>query len=119
MYSAVSLIDNKKDYKNLRYDSRKKQNNFKIIDEINVDNKLCIEIEFVKKNSLFIKKILINRNNIDKITKKLINNGFVCTSKVKNIDIDIVSHSCKTKCNTYVGDFIRDGYNNSFKQKYT
>ena len=100
MYSPISLIDNKTDYKSLRYDSRKKPNNFKILDEINVNNKLCIEIEFTKNNALFIKKIFIHRNNIDKITKKLVNNGFVCASKVR--DIDFVSNTCKTRCNTRV-----------------
>tara|TARA_E500000178_G_C16983279_1_gene736920 strand:+ start:1187 stop:1540 length:354 start_codon:yes stop_codon:yes gene_type:complete len=117
MYSSVSCVDNRINYKNLTYDSRKKQNNYKILNENNIDNKIGIEIEFTKNNSLFIKKIFINKCNLDKIIKKLIKNGFICASQTN--DIDVTCHEHKTECNTGIHDFIRDGYNNSFQQKYT
>ena len=120
MYSPFSSVDNKVDYKNFRHDSRQKQNNFKILDEINIDNKVGIEIEFTKNNSLYIKKIFINQCNLNKIIEKLINNGFICSSQVNNdIDLDTSDSIFKTECNTRVHDFVRDGYNNSFQQKYT
>ena len=85
MYSPFSSVDNRVDYKNFRHNARLNQNNYRIINEVNVDNKIGIEIEFTKNNNEF----------------------------------DTLHTVSKTECNTGARDFIRDGYNNSFQQKYT
>ena len=81
MYSPFSSVDNRVDYKNFRHNARLNQNNYRIINELNVDNKIGIEIEFTKNNSLFIKKIFINKCNLNKIIKKLSDSGFICASE--------------------------------------
>ena len=48
MYSPFSSVDNRVDYKNFRHNARLNQNNYRIINENNVDNKIGIEIEFTK-----------------------------------------------------------------------
>lgn len=117
MYASISSVDNKVDYKNFKHDLRQRQNNYKILNESDVNNKIGLEIEFTKNNSLFIKKIFIKKCNLTKILKKLNNNGFICASKInKELPDNTVF---KTECNTRIHDFIRDGYNNSFQQKYT
>lgn len=119
MYSPFSSVDNRVDYKNFRHNARLNQNNYRIINEVNVDNKIGIEIEFTKNNSLFIKKIFINKCNLNKIIKKLSDSGFICASETNNNEFDTLHSVSKTECNTGARDFIRDGYNNSFQQKYT
>lgn len=119
MYSPFSSVDNRVDYKNFRHNSRLNQNNYKILNEISVDNKVGIEIEFTKHNSLFIKKIFINKCNLSRIIKKLSDRGFICASEKNNNEFDTLFNESKTECNTGASDFIRDGYNNSFQQKYT
>ena len=119
MYSPFSSVDNRVDYKNFRHNARLNQNNYRIINELNVDNKIGIEIEFTKNNSLFSKKIFINKCNLNKIIKKLSDSGFICASEKNNNEFDTLHSVSKTECNTGARDFIRDGYNNSFQQKYT
>ena len=120
MYLSPNKEEFQQNYRNYNNSNPKKfRNLIKIENDITSNNKIPIELTFVKNSGIFIRKLFIHKYKLDNTIKKLIKNGFYLYEPDKSVS---KLSNIKTNNNNHINldnvDFTRQGYNNSFQQKY-
>lgn len=87
-----------------------------------ISNCIELEINFIKNNSIFIRKISIYRKNLINILNKLKNNNFKIIMKNDNdnynkpLNYSLDNYSSNIN---FQDDLIRKSYNQSFNQNFS
>lgn len=123
MYSTISDTLSTTNYRDKIVSTVKNYvNKVKILDTNTVDNKIKIEISYVKDNGILIKQLFIHSKNVKNTLSKLDDKGFIIEdlSNVKYINVFNIDNNdnITNKCPASLNNLSRMGFNNSFYQKY-
>ena len=121
MYSALGQQTALADYR--KVDNAKNFKNFlKVYSETNVKGQIHLEANFVRNNGIQIRNFYISKNNLYNIISKFESKGFI----IKKNSNNNISYLESIRSNVFhpefnnkgLQDFKRQGFNNSFNQKF-
>ena len=121
MYSALGQQTGLTDYR--KVDNAKNFKNFlKVYSETNVKGQIHLEANFVRNNGIQIRNFYISKNNLDNVISKFESKGFI----IKKNSNNNISYLESIRSNVFhpefnnegLQDFKRQGFNNSFNQKF-
>ncbi len=101
------------------------KNKVKILSDTNIHNQIILEVSYIFKKGIYIKKLKIDQTNLVNVLKKFKNNNFIIEKSVNetsNIITEPSNNEFNWKHPEYVNknfnNFLRKGYQNSYIQKF-
>ena len=121
MYSSIGEQTGMKDFKK-KTNIQNYKNTVKILDDTNIKNQIHLEVSYIKNNGIQIRELYIERNNLSKIIDNFKNKGFQINKPCNNNVSELENINSKTFHPEYnninLQDFKKQGFNNSFKEKF-
>tara|TARA_B100001093_G_scaffold518202_1_gene602252 strand:- start:1956 stop:2279 length:324 start_codon:yes stop_codon:yes gene_type:complete len=104
---------------------KKFKNKVKILSDTNIHNQILLEVTYLFKNGIYIKKLKIDQMNLVNVLKKFKNNNFRIEKshyEKSNIIPEPKNDNFNWKHPEYVNNklnnFLRKGFQNSYIQKF-
>lgn len=123
MYTTPSMHSNRINYHDQIVTKAKNfKNTLKITNTTDINNRILLEISYIKNNGIRLKNIFVKESNLNDTVKKFKLNNFEIISDNKDDSISkfntIQTPHPEYTDNSHLNEFKRQGYNNSFIQKY-
>ena len=121
MYSSIGEQTGMKDFRK-KTSIQNYKNTVKILDDTNIKNQIHLEVSYIKNNGIQIRELYIDRHNLDKIIDNFQSKGFKINHPPENNVSELENINSKTFHPEYnnmnLQDFKKQGFNNSFKEKF-